>query len=301
MQNGIFLILLSMSLTPFGDALSKQLTLSQAPVFIVFLRYLTAGLIALFLLVVSGQSVDFPRENRFGLIVRTALVMGAMLLLVVSLSMAPLASAVGGFLIAPIVAMLISGFVFREPLTVSRVLGAALSFGGALVIPRPDAGIETGVVVALAGGGLLGTFLALTRTAPAYSSSVSALAIQCLMGAAMLFPFAVFNLRGLHVSLLVPAVGLGLVTAATHFLTVAAYQRAESTVLAPFFYFNLVAAVVIGALLFGETPDWVVLVGLFLIAAGGCTSQMNLLNPRIKSERGANPDLAFRKTAAKLP
>lgn len=301
MQNGIFLILLSMSLTPFGDALSKQMTMTQAPVFIVFLRYLTAGVIALAILVISGKPIEFPRENRTGLLVRTALVMAAMLLLVVALSMAPLASAVGGFLIAPIVAMLISGFIFGEALTASRLIGAIVSFGGALVILRPDTGLELGVLVALMGGGLLGAFLALTRSGPAYSSSVSALAVQCLIGAAMLLPFAAFTLKGVQISLALPAAGLGIVTAATHFLTVAAYQRTESTLLAPFFYFNLVAAVVIGALCFGERPDWVVSGGLFLIAAGGCTSQMNLLNRRKKTENTYRSPAIFRQSATKYP
>ena len=44
-----------------------------------------------------------------------------------------------------------------------------------------------------------------------------------------------------------------MISAACHFLTVAAYQRADATLLAPFLYFNLLTAMAAGFLWFGET------------------------------------------------
>jgi drug/metabolite transporter (DMT)-like permease len=62
---------------------------------------------------------------------------------------------------------------------------------------------------------------------------------------------------------------LGGVSAVCHFLTVAAYQRAEASVLAPFLYFNMITAMAVGYLWFGETLGAASLIGLAAIALGG--------------------------------
>jgi drug/metabolite transporter (DMT)-like permease len=182
LQSGVLLILLSMSLTPLGDALSKQLGDSQSPFVIVFLRYFTAGLIALLVARVAKIPIQIPAQDRGGIVLRTALVMAAMTLLVVALTMIPLANAVGGFLIAPIVAILLSVCLYGERLTWPRILGALASFLGAMLILQPSGNIEIGTVYALFGGVCLGAFLALSRGAATFGNPVCALVVQCLLG-----------------------------------------------------------------------------------------------------------------------
>ncbi|MFT4716174.1 MAG: drug/metabolite transporter (DMT)-like permease [Paracoccaceae bacterium] len=210
MQSGVFLILLSMSLTPFGDALSKHLGESQSPFFIVFLRYFVAGLIALVFAGVTSTPVEIPKAGRVGLILRTALVMGAMTLLIVALAMIPLANAVGGFLIAPIVATIISVVLYGENLTLARITGAGLSVVGAILILKPGAGIDAGTLFALLGGALLGSFLALSRNAPTGQNPISVLAVQCLLGSTMILPLALFHFDQFSMALILPALGLPL-------------------------------------------------------------------------------------------
>lgn len=274
MQSGVMLILLSMSLTPFGDALSKQLGEGQSPFLIVFLRYFVAGLMALVLAGLTGTRLHIPKHDRVGTVLRTGLVMGAMTLLIVALSMTPLANAVGGFLIAPIVATIISVIRYGERLTLPRVVGSVVSLLGAVLILRPDTGLERGIIYALSGGVLLGMFLSTTRAVVGGADAISNLAVQCLLGSALLLPLALPAILTANsgAQLVLPALGLGFVTAATHFLTVAAYQRAESARLAPFFYFNLVAAVVVGVVWFHEIPGWITFLGLICIVAGGLLS-----------------------------
>jgi len=274
MRSGVFLILLSMSLTPFGDALSKSLGAAISPFFIVFLRYLTGGIIALVVVGLSGSQIYVPRRDWISVTLRTAYVMAAMTLLILSLSMIPLANAVGGFLIAPVVAILISSIVYGERLTVPRIAGTLVSFLGAALVLRPDAGLNAGMLLALSGGGFLGMFLATTGAASQIGNPVSALAVQCILGSAMLAPFALPYMQALPRETWGPIAGLGVVTAATHFLTVAAYRRAESAQLAPFFYFNLVAAVIVGMVWFQEVPGLISIVGLSAIAAGGLISML---------------------------
>jgi len=274
LHNGIVLITLSMALSPMGDALSKQLGAQMPALSIVFLRYLTAGLLALALARALGRPLRLPGEGRGALLLSTALVMAAMTLLVAALARAPLGLAVGAFMVAPLVAMLAAALLFGERLSAMRILGALVGFAGALMILRPAGSIQPAILLALAGGICLGLFLALNRHRGGHGDAVSALAMQCLLGSAMLAPLA---LPGLLTGL--PAAAwpalmpwlllLGALTAATHFLTVAAYGRADAALLAPFFYVNLAAALAIGILWFGERPGPGAVLGLGLIAAGG--------------------------------
>jgi len=52
-------------------------------------------------------------------------------------------------------------------------------------------------------------------------------------------------------------------------VTVAAYERADTGVLAPFMYFNLIAAIAVGYFWFGEIPDPNAMIGLIAIGLGG--------------------------------
>lgn len=282
MRIGVLFLVVAMFLTPAADGVAKSLAGAHSPMTIAFLRYLSAGLIALALAGISGRRIEIPRGDRAGLVLRTGLIMGAMTALIAALGMVPMAKAVGGFLIAPIVSGLLGVFAFGERPTAPRMIGSALSVAGAAVLMRPEAGVEAGSLFALLGGGLLGAYLAATRGAAARTDPLSTLAAQCLLGAAMLAPFALApGLPSLTPELVTSALTLGAISAVCHFLTVAAYQRAEATVLAPFLYFNMITAMAAGYFWFGETLSAASLLGLGGIAAGGLVTLLRFRLPTL--------------------
>jgi drug/metabolite transporter (DMT)-like permease len=270
MQTGVCFLILAMLLTPAVDGVAKTLSADHTPMMIAFLRYLCAGLIATAIATASGRRIAVPRQDRLGQVVRTALIMGAMVSLITALGMVPMAKAVGGFLIAPIVSGLLGILVWKEDPTPFRLGGSAVSFLGAAVLLRPEAGIELGALFSLLGGALLGTYLAATRGATTRTDALSTLAVQSLLGALLISPFALAGgLPAFSPALLWSALALGGVSAICHFLTVAAYQRAEASVLAPFLYFNLLTAMAVGFFWFGEQLSAASLAGLLAIALGG--------------------------------
>lgn len=278
MQSGVCFLILAMLLTPAVDGVAKILSAEHTPMMIAFLRYLTAGTIALAIARSTGRRIEVARGDRLGQLLRTALIMGAMTALISALGMVPMAKAVGGFLIAPIVSGLLGILVWREPPTSTRLAGSAISFLGAAVLLRPEAGLELGCIFALIGGALLGTYLAATRGARSQTDALSTLAVQSLLGAGLIAPFALSTgLPVLTPALFLGAIALGGVSAICHFLTVAAYQRADATILAPFLYFNLLTAMAVGFFWFGESIGAASLAGLCAIAAGGLVT---LADPR---------------------
>lgn len=273
MNPGVIFLVLAMLLTPMVDGVAKTLSADYSPMMIAFVRYLSAGLIALAVARLGGRRIEVARDDRLGQVARTALIMAAMTALITALGMVPMAKAVGGFLIAPIVSGLLGILVWREAPTLPRLAGSGLSCCGAAILMRPEAGLELGSVFALGGGALLGTYLAATRGARSQTDALSTLAVQSLLGSAMIAPFALAGgLPALTPGLLLGALALGAISAVCHFLTVAAYQRADAAQLAPFLYFNLLTAMAAGFFWFGETVSLLGLSGLLAIVLGGLTT-----------------------------
>ena len=292
MRTGVVFLVLAMLLTPAVDGVAKTMARDCTPMTIAFLRYLAAGLVALAVARSLGRRVEVPRGDRLGQVARTALIMGAMTALIAALGMVPMAKAVGGFLIAPVVSGLLGMLIWREPATVPRLAGAGISFVGAAMLMRPEAGLEAGSLFALGGGGLLGAYLAATRGAKGGADPLSTLAVQSLLGSALIAPFALAGgLPPVTPGLLLGAAALGSLSAICHFLTVAAYQRADATILAPFLYFNMLTALAVGFLWFGETPGPASLAGLLAITAGELVA---LMSPdRFNLTRSVRRDAGF--------
>lgn len=270
MQSGIFLIILAMCLTPGVDAIAKKLTVENSPFMVAFFRYFAGGVVALIAARALRQPIHVPKSARLGQFLRTGLLVASMTFLITAFSMVPMAYAVGGFLISPIVSTVLSIVFFGESLTRTRVLGVVISFCGAILIARPATGVELGTVFALIGGVLLGAYLSLTRGSNDTGGALSSLAVQCFLGSFLIAPLAFFNgLPEFNWSLILSIGGLGVFSAAAHFLTVAAFERTDATILSPFLYFNLIAAIVVGYFWFNEVPSGWSMIGLIAISSGG--------------------------------
>jgi len=239
-------------------------------IFVCFLRYFAAGCVAVVASLALGQPIRVPASGRVGQVARTCLLVASMTCLITALSMVPMAYAVGGFLIAPLVATLLGVAVFGEKLTLRRLCGACLSLCGAIIIAKPATGIELGTVIALLGGAILGAYLAATRDAETSGGALSSLAVQCLLGSLLIAPLAFASgVPPIDAGLLKAGLALGVLSALAHSLTVAAFERADASVLSPFLYFNLIAAISVGYFWFNEVPSGLSILGLILIAGGG--------------------------------
>lgn len=271
MRAGILCIVLAMSLAPGLDAIAKDLAATHAPIFICFARYATAALVGLGVAGATGQTVRVDPAALAGDAVRASLMIGAMALFITALGMVPLAEAVGGFLIAPLVATAVSVAAFGERLTREKALGALLGLLGAALIAQPGVSMSAGALVALLAGILLGAFLAVAaRGGRPGHDALSALVIQSGLGALMIAPVAFAGgVPPVDADFLLSALALGVLSAACHVLTLRAYRLSDAATLAPFTHANLVVAIAIGFALFGEVPAAATLAGIVAIVLGG--------------------------------
>jgi drug/metabolite transporter (DMT)-like permease len=267
---GILLMTCAMLSIPIVDGLAKYLSSSYSPLFLGWARYAVAALIVLPVAVLrSGSGRVFPSEGLVSHVLRTLFLVISMTLYFLALARIPLATAISAFFIGPIAAVVLSVFVLKERITRLKIASLGLGFIGALVILRPGTQINPGILLAFAAGLCFSIYLVVTRLSAQRSDPVSTLAFQCVVGALLLTPQAIATWAMPQWSDFGFFIALGMISAFSHLLSIAAFRFAEASILAPLVYLELVGATLIGFYAFGDLPDAYTAVGAGLIIAAG--------------------------------
>ena len=273
---GLLLMTVAMLSIPIVDGLAKYLSTGYSPLFIGWARYAVAALVVLPLAALRGRTQVFPAEGRASHVLRTLFLVISMTLYFLALARIPLATAISAFFIGPISAVVLSIFVLKERITGPRIASLALGSLGALVILRPGSEINPGILLAFAAGLSFGVYLVTTRLAAQKSDPVSTLAFQCAVGTLLLTPQAIASWALPQWNDLGFFLALGVVSAFSHLMSIAAFRFAEASALAPLVYLELIGAAAIGHWFFGEIPSIFTIIGAGLIIAAG----LILLNRR---------------------
>lgn len=260
---------LAMLTIPAVDGLAKYLSSSYSPLFIGWARYAVAcAVIVPFAAVRHGRRI-FPSERLGAHMLRTVFLMIAMTLYFMSVARIPLATAATASFISPIVAVTLAVVMLKEQLTGRKLLSLALGFGGALVVLRPGGQFEPGVLLALATGVFFAFYMIATRMASEHSDPLKTLAFQCVAGAALLTPQAVWSWSAPAPGDLKFFAAIGVLSLVSHGLSIAAFRKAQASTLAPLVYVELIGSTAIGYLVFGDIPGVTTLLGAGLIVAAG--------------------------------
>ncbi len=266
---GIALMTAAMLSIPLVDGFAKHLSADYSPLYISWARYVVACLIVVPLAAARHGAAVLPATRRGAHLVRTLFLVASMTLYFLAIARIPLATAISAFFVGPIVAVVLAVLVLKERLTVWKLLSLGLGFGGALVILRPGAEVEPGLLMAFGSGLCFAFYMIATRAAAQGSSPLQTLAFQCVVGALLLTPQAVWAWSVPAAGDLVFFAALGAFSAFSHVLSIGAFRHADASTLAPLVYLELIASATIGFVAFGEVPRWTTLIGAALIVAGG--------------------------------
>ncbi len=266
---GIGLMIAAMLIIPMVDGMAKYLSATHSPLFISWARYAVAVVIVLPVAVFKHRTQFLPRSNLGAHFLRTVFLMAAMTCYFISISLIPMATAISAYFVGPIIATLLATMILGEQLTWTKVLALILGFSGALLIVRPGVDFDPAILLALASGILFGLYIVATRQASQTSNPLRTLAFQCLVGAIILTPQAIWFWSWPTPDQLYLFAGMGLFSAFSHFLSIAAFRNAEASTLAPIVYVELIGTVAIGFIIFGELPGLTVWIGAGVIVAGG--------------------------------
>ena len=172
----------------------------------------------------------------------------------------------------PVVSYFLSALVLKETITWQRTALLGLSFIGVLFVVKPGFGMTTGMGFAVLAGALHGSFLVVTRSLAQQHRAKFLLASHLIIGTFILLPFSLVETPDMSLNFMLLIVISALCSAFGNLILLIVNQTIPASVIAPLVYSQLLAAMVIGYLVFSEWPDAISFIGLAIIMIAGVCS-----------------------------
>jgi drug/metabolite transporter (DMT)-like permease len=269
---GIGAIVLATGAFVANDSCMKTVMADAPPLQVLFMRGLAASLICLPLVFILGHGARLRHALNGWVIARALSESFAVVCFVVALARMPIADITAIYQISPLLIVAGAALIWGEKVGPLRMLLIALGIIGALLVAQPGATAASSYAV-LGFGTALGSAVRdiISRKVKA---DVPALIVTFVI---LVVVMAVAGLAtALFETWVVPAprhIGLmavaGTFLVGAQFAVFSAYRLATAQTLAPFYYASTVWAVAAGALVFGQLPNGLALVGIALILVSG--------------------------------
>src|SRR5215207_888350 len=176
-----------------------------------------------------------------------------------------------GHFSSPLIVALIAGPLLGEGIGRRRLVAVLIGFAGVLVVTRPGShGVHPAVILAVGTACANALYSVATRLVAAHDSPETTLFYTGLVGSILILPVAPFVWATPTSALVWLAMaGVASFGALGHWLLILAHKRAPASIVAPFFYAQLLWATLLGWLVFGEVPDrWTLIGGAIVMGSG---------------------------------
>ncbi len=276
---GLMFALCGYMMLAVGDAIVKSMVPIWPATAIAALRYFLGAVgIGILLLAKEGRS-GFVLSNPLLHLGRAAAVSFSAVCFFMGVKFMPLAEATAISFMMPMFAGMLSAVLLREKASRATWLTTAVAFVGVLIILRPNVA-EVGLSALFPLGSAIGmAVLILLNRRAAGTASVLALQfnIAALSAPMLIAAAAIGDLSGLpgldvgwpHWSVILRCAIVAVSASCAHALIFLATTRASAATIAPMTYSQLIVALIIGALVFGDLPDLKSMFGSALIVGSG--------------------------------
>ncbi len=281
-MHGLAIMLFAMVILPCMDAIAKYMALYQgmSPGQVTFYRFFFQ-LVSTLPLLLSTGGLKALRPNRLWVnLLRGVLLAAAALLFFISVKYMPLADVFAIYFVEPFILTCLSALVLGEKVGWRRWAAIVVGFGGAMIVIQPSFelfGLKSLLPIFCAF--FFACYLLMNR---AVGSSDTPLVMQTIAGVGgSLFMVVAIAVGAMIGSVdFVPSlpgsglgwllvIALGTISGYGHLLVVKAFQAAPVSILAPFHYFEIISATVLGFAIFGDFPTPSKWLGIAIIVASG--------------------------------
>lgn len=266
---GAILMIAAMGIIPLVDGIAKYTSAELSPLLISWTRYFAGAAMIAPIAAFSPASFRIPVAQFPSQIARTVLLVGSMTCYFLAIATVPLADAAGAYFVAPIIATVLAAVMLGERLTIARLLAVGLGFAGTLLIVRPGASMDAGMIWALGAGFLFACYMIATRKASQASPPLATLGFQYALGALLLAPFAIATWSIPAPATLALLGAMAVLSLASHLMSITAFRHAEASALSPLVYVELIGAAAIGFVVFGDVPTLLTWIGIGVIVIAG--------------------------------
>ncbi|KAB2786042.1 DMT family transporter [Brucella anthropi] len=279
---GMAIMVLSVLLLPLMDAIGKWLAMvdNMPPATVTFMRFFIQCWLMFFILLIVGGFAALRTQYLAGNLIRGALMGFGGLCFFTAVKYMPLADAMAIFFAEPLILTLFSAIFLKEKVGWRRFSAVGIGLIGTMIVIQPSFEIFGAVsLLPLATAVTFAIYLILNRK---YGAKESPLVMQfyagvggwMLAGVAMIFGTAAglgdlsFGLpQGIQPWLLLLL--LGTIGTVSHLMVVQAFKLAPASMLAPFQYLEIVNAVLVGLIVFGDFPTPSKWCGIAIIVGSG--------------------------------
>jgi drug/metabolite transporter (DMT)-like permease len=289
MLRGIALMCTASTLFPVMLALVQALSARYGTAQLVWARQLSQ---LIFLLAMFGPTLGsrLIRTSHLGWqVLRSALLLGSTLFLYAGATFLPLARSTTITLIGPFFVALLAWPALGERLTRPRLLATAIGFVGAWFVIQPTGKMFHPASLLLVGAAFCyALFQILTRYVGRKDHPETSAVFSVMIGTVVLTFYMPFGwtpiVSGVDLALMFL---LGMLGGLGHYCLALAFVRAPANLLAPFVYWQLVGAVVVGYVVSGELPDGATSIGAAIIVGAGLALAWTETRPGFTARRAA--------------
>ncbi len=276
---GVALMLAFCLTAPLIDVASK-LAAATIPVGqITAARFLVQAVLMLPIVLLMGYGIRLPR----GLIPLVAF-RGLLLILstftfVSAIAVMPVADALAIAFVEPFILLILGAAIFGDRVGPRRIGGCVVGFGGALLVIQPSL-VTFGLIALwpLATAFFFAFYMLVTRSLSTRLHPVPMQFHTATLALVLCLPVIVLA-NGSGIADLDPIMpqgrdwvwlfGVGAASALAHMFMTYALRFAPSATLAPLHYLEIVSAVTLGYLVFGDFPNLLTWIGIAVIVASG--------------------------------
>lgn len=281
-MQGVALMAVAMLLLPGMDAIAKYMAnfVGMSPGQVTFYRFFFQVLCTVPLVFMAGGREMLRPKRPWMNLLRGAIHGAASLLFFAAVKYMPLADVFAIYFVEPFILTAMSAIFLGERVGWRRWLAIMVGFGGALIVIQPSFVLfGWTALLPVACAFLYSIYLFMNRAlgdadSPLTMQTVAGFGGTIFMGAALFLgdsagiadfapslPDSAFSL----VLLLI----LGALSGYAHMLVVRAFRMAPLSLLAPFQYFEIISATVLGYAIFGDFPTPSKWLGIAIIVASG--------------------------------
>lgn len=271
-----------MIVLPVMDAIAKYMATAEgmSPAQVTFYRFFFQLVCTLPLLLVLSPRALLAAKRPWLNLLRGVLHAAASLMFFAAVKYMPLADVFAIYFVEPFMLTVMSALFLGEKVGWMRWTAIAVGFGGAMIVIQPSFEIFGWTsLLPVACAFLFTLYLFLNRAigdgdSPLVMQTMAGIAGTVFMGAALLIGSATGD-TNFEMSLpgwghgLVLLVLLGSISGYMHLLVVKAFRLAPVSLLAPFQYFEIISATVLGYILFADFPTASKWLGIVIIVASG--------------------------------
>ncbi len=269
---GVFLVVLATALFVCMNSAVKYLSAYLPTVELIWARTLAhlVFMVALFAPGHGGWRLFVTRRPGLQLS-RSLLLLVSTSLFFTALRYVPLADATAVSFTSPFMVALLAGWMLGERVERLHWLAIAVGFVGALMVIRPGASATSPYLLLVVGNSACyAAYQVLTRRVGAYDRPETSVTYSALIGTLVLSAIVPFfwQTPGSAWHWLLLGV-VGVLGGLGHYCVARALVSSPASVLAPFYYVQLIGAATLGYLLFGDVPSGWTWAGAALIVASG--------------------------------